>query len=389
MRRVLLSELLLDKPLPWSLYDEHGNLLLREGYVISIPRHLDSLLKRGAYIQATPIASAFIETQSNTSTQAQFAFRASSLPSVQPVFGRAEALAQTLKRLHQHLQTQTLQAALRDIVRSLAHSVMQACADDADALLAAFHLDRQSPYIVIQQLLGCALTEIAARDMGMDAPTRLSLACASLTRDIALLPWQAQLDMQTHRLDANQNALIRVHPIRSAEILQENGVDDPLWLELVRQHHERLDGTGYPHGISGDAMLPGARLLAIADSYAAMVTPRPNREGRLPKDALKALYLQRASLYDEALLRLSVGALTTLPPGTMVRLANDELAVVRSRPKKGEPVELWALYSQNGMPIMTPQRRDASTPAHAITDVLRIEDCRSAALVMKRFWTHS
>lgn len=41
MRRVLLSELLLDKPLPWSLYDEHGNLLLREGYVISIPRHLD------------------------------------------------------------------------------------------------------------------------------------------------------------------------------------------------------------------------------------------------------------------------------------------------------------------------------------------------------------
>ena len=73
----------------------------------------------------------------------------------------------------------------------------------------------------------------------------------------------------------------------------------------------------------------------------------------------------------------------------MVRLANDELAVVRSRPKKGEPMELWALYSQNGMPIMTPQRRDASTPAHAITDVLRIEDCRSAALVMKRFWTHS
>ena len=47
----------------------------------------------------------------------------------------------------------------------------------------------------------------------------------------------------------------------------------------------------------------------------------------------------------------------------MVRLANDELAVVRSRQKKGEAVDLWALYSQNGMPIMTPQRRDASTPA--------------------------
>ena len=389
MRRILQSDLVLDKPLPWSIYDEEGNLLLRQGYVISIPRHISSLLKRGAYVQTLadplhPLPSA----ASVGTSESDYVFRSKALPTAQPVFGRAEALAQTLKRLHAHLQAQSLQTELRTIVRSLAHSLLQACTDDADALLAAFHLDRQSPYLVIQQLLGCVFTEIAARDMGLDPGTRLSLACASLTRDIALLPWQAQLDMQTHGLDAQQNALIRNHPTRSAEILISMGVDDPLWLELVRQHHERIDGSGYPNALRGDAILPGAQLLAIADSYAAMVTPRANRSGKFPKEALKALYLQRAVLYDEALLRLAVGAVTTFPPGTIVRLANDELAVVRTRQKKDQSQDLWALYDRNGMPIMNPSPRNASEPAHAITGVIRVEECRSAALLMKRLWTN-
>lgn len=390
MRRVSLSELALDKPLPWPLYDEQGNLLLREGYVLSIPRHLNSLIERGAYIKTTvAIKSTFDHlARIPLSEDEQFAFRATSIPMVKPVFARAEALSQSLKRLHAHLQAQSLQIELRTVVRSLANSLMQACADDADALLAAFHVDRQFPYLVTQQLLGCALTEIAAREMGLDEPTRLSLACASLTRDIALLPWQSQLDLQTQSLDANQNALIRAHPLRSAEILAEQGVDDPLWLQFVRQHHERLDGSGYPHALRGSAILPGARLLGIADSYAAMVTPRPNRTGQFPKEALKALYLQRASLYDEELLRLSVGTLTTSPPGTMVRLANGELGVIRSRQKKDALPDIWALYDKNGMPIMTPKPRLASDPAHTITGVLRVEECRSAALVMKRLWTN-
>ena len=388
MRRVQQSELALDKPLPWSLYDEHGNLLLRAGYILSIPRHLNSLINRGAYIQTSGQKTPQLFESKATSSVEQFSFRATALPAPQAVFTRAEALAQSLKRLHTHLQAQSLQVELRTIVRSLAHGLIQACEEDADALLAAFHLDRQSPYLVIQQLLGCTLTEIAAREMGIDANTRLSLICAGLTRDIALLPWQAQLDMQTHELDAQQNALIRVHPLRSAEILAAHGVDDLMWLEFVRQHHERIDGSGYPRALQGNAILPGARLLGIADSYSAMVTPRPNRQGKIPKEALKSLYLQRACLYDEDILRVSVGALTTLPPGTIVRLANDELAVVRTRSKKDTPTDLWALYDKNGMPIMNPKPRDASDPAHAITHVLRVEECRSAALVMKRLWTH-
>lgn len=114
MRRVHQSELLLDKPLPWSLYDEGGNLLLRAGYVISIPRHLSSLLKRGAYVQTSVNATpTFVQATPSTDAGSDYVFRSKALLTVQPVFGRAEALAQTLKRLHAHLQAQSLQAELR------------------------------------------------------------------------------------------------------------------------------------------------------------------------------------------------------------------------------------------------------------------------------------
>lgn len=380
MRRILQSDLVLNEPLPWPLYDEDGNLLLREGYVLSIPRHINTLLERGAYAPLPPIEAVEQPTLLLPECNA-------TLSTADPVFVRAERLAMSLKRLHAHLQAATLRTELHPVVLGLGHGILDACQEDADAMLAALHLDRQHPYLVIQQLLGATLVEIAAGELGLDTSERLSLACAALTRDLSLLPMQAQLDQQAGALTPQQAAWVHSHPERSASLLAEMGVKDSVWLELVRQHHERYDGSGYPQGLRGDAILPGARLLAIADSYAAMVTPRPNRAGQFPRDALKALFLDRVRLYDDPLLQLSIKTLTMNPPGTLVRLANGEFAVVRSRKKHNESIDLWSLYDSNGMPILRPQYRDSTDPAHDITGSLRVEDCRSAALVLKRLWT--
>ena len=390
MRKVQPSELILNKPLPCSVYDEHGNLLLREGYVISIPKHINDLVVRGAFTPsppppAPPPKPGAIEDEDKVAPPPSVPPE----PSIQSVFLRAEALAMTLKRLHAHLEAKSLQAELSLVVRSLAHAIMQACNDDADALLAACHLDRQHPYLVVQQLLSTTVAEIAARDLGMDGATRLSLMCAALTHDIALLPVQHKLDSQNGPLDATQQAMMRTHPYRTVEILANMGVKDTLWLEFARQHHERMDGSGYPQGLKGNDILTGSRLLGIADSYAAMVTPRPNRHGQIPQEALKALHQQRGSLYDEGILLQFINTLTVYPPGTLARLADGEIGVIRSRQKKGAPLDLWLLYDRNGMPIMRPQRCDPSAPAYAIKEILRVEECRSANVVMKRLWSQN
>lgn len=393
MRKVMPSELILNQPLSWSIYDGHGNLLLKAGHVISIAKHINNLVVRGAYTEAPLPARRpqAVDPTDPRGTDPVTSFQPGMPPRFHPlsVFTRVDALAMTLQRLHTHLLAGSLQVRLSTVVRSLAHAIMEAGTDNTDALLAACHLDRQHAYLVVQQLLSTALADITARAMGMDDSTRLSLLCAALTRDIALLPVQLQLDKQTTPLDAEQTALLRGHPERTTHLLSSMGVDDPLWLDFVRQHHERLDGSGYPGALQGDAILSGSRVLAITDSYAAMVTPRPNRVGQFPKDALQALHAQRNQRYDEAILQLSAAALTEHPPGTLVRLGNGEVGVIRTRKKvQGQP-DLWLLYNQNGMPSMRPKWCDASDPAYAITSILRVEDCRSADLVIKRLWSQT
>lgn len=393
MRKVMPSELVLNQPLPWSLYDQHGNLLLKAGHVISIPKHINNLVLRGTYTEAPPPQR---KPELVDPTLPRAADPVTHLPTNLPprfhplaIFARLDALAMTLERLHQHLLAQSLPGQLGPVVRSLAHAVMEACTDNTDALIAACHLNRHHAYLVVQQLLSAALTEITARALKMDESTRLSLACAALTRDIALLPIQQQLDQQTTPLSAQQMDLLRAHPERAVAMQSAWGINDPLWLGFIHQHHERLDGSGYPQALQGDAISPGARVLAIADSYAAMVTPRPNRVGQFPQEALRALHAQRDTLYDATLLQHFAQAVTDYPPGTLVRLANGEIGVMRSRKKIDGQPDLWLLYNYSGIPLMRPKRCDAADPSYAITHILRVEECRSASVVMKRLWTQS
>lgn len=379
MQLIRQSDLALNVPLPWPLFDEHGNLLLRKGYVLSIPRHIESLLARGAY-------APFSEENEQNMVRVDTSH---TLQISEPVFARVDAFAQNLKRLHAHVLAKSLQIPLQHLVHLLATEVINACTDDADALLAALHLNRQYPYLVIHQLLGAVLAEMIAREIGMPDDDRLCLVCAGLTRDISMLSMQAQLDQQTSELSPQETALIRIHPEHSLKMLKSFGVTDQLWLNLVSQHHERINGSGYPNGILGNEILKGSKILGITDSYAAMVIPRPNRQGKHPHDAMKDLYLKRNILYDNQLVQITIKTLTMYPPGTLVRLANGELAVVRNRQNNNESLDLWSIYDSRDMPIMRPERRDSNLAANEIVALLRVEECRSAELVLKRLWMTS
>lgn len=268
----------------------------------------------------------------------------------------------------------------------MAQGLLDACEADPDAVLAALHLERQQPYLAIQQLLGATLVDLTAQASGMDSAARMTLACAALTRDLGLLPIQAQLDQQAQLLSPEQKQLVQSHPERSVQMLCALGVSDPEWLAIVRQHHERAHGSGYPQQLRGPDILWGARLLSIADSYGAMVTPRSNRKGLLPRDALKTLFIERMRLYDDALVQLAIKTLTMHPPGSLARLSSGELVVVRSRRSVQEEMDLWCLYDRHGMPMAQPRVLDTLQDPKNIARAVRIEECRSVARTLRRLW---
>lgn len=383
MRQININELALNEPLPWTVYDGYGNLLLREGYVLSVPRHIDSLLARGAYVkvQEPQVESAdevVVEQMPNQMRLAE---------AREPVFARATRLANSLERLHSDVRAGRLRGEMRRLVEGMAHVIGLACEHDADALLAALHTNRQHPYLVVQQLLGAAITEIVAREAQVDDVTRTAWVCAALTRDVGLVEVQHALDQQTTPLTGDQRMVVHHHPEHAVSMLEQMGVTDSLWLQVVSQHQERNDGSGYPKSLRQSEILDGAKLLAIADSYAAMVTPRANRVAKLPHEAMKVLHEARDTAYEQVWVPRVIKSLTMFPPGSVVQLANGEKAVVRARATSLQTLEVWSFFNAQSQLLDTPLPRATTDASYAVVRPLALTALGDAAHRVASLWS--
>ena len=99
---------------------------------------------------------------------------------------------------------------------------------------------------------------------------------AALIHDVGKIAVPAEILAKPTRLSVTEFELVKSHAAAANEILAPIDFGGPV-AEIVAQHHERLDGSGYPQGLSGEEILPGARVLAVADVVEAMITHRPYR----------------------------------------------------------------------------------------------------------------
>jgi PAS domain S-box-containing protein len=144
-------------------------------------------------------------------------------------------------------------------------------------------------------------------EMGLDASAIEGIRVAGYVHDVGKIGVPAELLAKPTRLTATEFELIKDHARQSHEILK--GIEFP-WpvAQIALQHHERLDGSGYPSGLKGDAIIPEARLLSVADVVEAMATHRPYRAAIGIDKALAEIERGRGKLYDpvvvDACLRL-------------------------------------------------------------------------------------
>jgi HD-GYP domain-containing protein (c-di-GMP phosphodiesterase class II) len=109
-----------------------------------------------------------------------------------------------------------------------------------------------------------------------------------------------------------ERAIIERHASAGADLLKD--VEFP-WdvLPMIRHHHERWDGAGYPDGLSGEALPISARILCVADVYDALTTHRPYRAAYTPQQALEAMRADRGRVFDPDVLDLFARILESLP----------------------------------------------------------------------------
>jgi HD-GYP domain-containing protein (c-di-GMP phosphodiesterase class II) len=363
------------EPLRRPVYDRHGVLLLRQGELVCSEAQKKGLLQRG-----------FQREIDETARERRAGERLRETCN-EGMFGRIGALAVALHRLHAELLGEHPGSDLASRTASIAGSLQAAIDEDADAVLAAMQIDAHEDGFVERHLHVAVLCELIGRSLGHPPARRRSLACAALTYDIGLAVLHEVLDAQTAPLSAEQRSELQAHPQRSIELLQAAGVDDPQWLDAVRQHHERLDGSGYPGHLNETTIGPCARMLAIADIYTAMIRPRAHRHAVQARIALRDIFLERGRQVDEDLAAVFIKELGIYPPGSFVRLRNGEIAVVTRRRADAAHPALRCVVARDGTPIARPGPRDCAEPETAIVEVVETTSFRCVLGGIERLWS--
>lgn len=354
--------------LPWPVYDQEGNLLLRKGYVLSNEEQICSLVARGLYFETSAVLvheGIDMEPIKVTLNKRMHDLR-----------NRLYQIFHQLIKLPNHTQP------IEPRIRNFALDIRDLCHCDGDAAIAAVHLFLQDNYQLDHPMHAAFLVELLGKQAERPESERLSLICAALTHDIGIAHIQQLIDEQKGPLSHQQWERVKEHPLRSVAILEQHGIDDPVWLSAVRHHHERLDGTGYPDQLVGDANPIPARILAIADTYSAMVRPRAYRDAIGNRKTLQTLFLDRGAKVDAELTKLLVSTFSIYPPGTLLRLDNGEIALsVRRGSKASEPL-IYNVITATGALLVEPKPVQVSQ----VKEVVPIQRFRSVLSIVEGFY---
>lgn len=214
-------------------------------------------------------------------------------------------------------------AAVEPIVDSVLRS--------ADAMFWLNALRKRDAYAYSHAINCGTLAAAFGRHLGFPAEMLLELASGGLLLDIGKAQLPVELLSLPGALDSEQIAQVRQHVELSLRIAEDSGIGNPAAYEMIRTHHERCDGSGYPDGLRDVGIPLFGRMAAIIDSFDAMTSERPHARAIARHDALQQIYRCRDTLFQGELVEQFIGCLGVYPTGSLVELSSGEVAVVMAQ----------------------------------------------------------
>jgi PAS domain S-box-containing protein/putative nucleotidyltransferase with HDIG domain len=193
--------------------------------------------------------------------------------------------------IHDITKHKEVETELRDTLGKLREAMN--ATTQAIAMIAEY----RDPYTAGHQRRVADLGRAIAAEMGLSQEQIDAVRMAGLLHDIGKISIPAEILTKPTKLTETEFKLIKEHPQVAFDILKSIVFPWPI-ADIIYQHHERIDGSGYPRGLKGEDILIEAKVLAIADVVEAMITHRPYREARKLEDALREISTNRGILYD-------------------------------------------------------------------------------------------
>ncbi len=226
------------------------------------------------------------------------------------IWGRAAPLFDTKGQVVGAIES------VRDITdRKMAEEELKRSNDRLEAIFSgtvsalAVTTEKRDQYTAGHQHRVATLACAIAREMSLSKQKIHDINIAGTLHDIGKLYVPLEILNQTGKLSEIEKLFIKTHPAAGYDIVKSIPFDGPI-AEIILQHHERMDGTGYPRGLAGDEILLESRILSVADVVEAMASHRPYRPALGIDKALGEIQKNAGKLYDENVVKACVLLIT-------------------------------------------------------------------------------
>lgn len=209
------------------------------------------------------------------------------------------------------------------LVAEIAESVLR----NPGALISLARLKTTDDYTYMHSVAVCALMVALARSMGMDEAGCREAGMAGLLHDIGKAVVPPDILNKPGKLTDAEFEKVKCHPERGHDLLIKGRAASAAVLDVCLHHHEKIDGSGYPHRLQGDSISMLARMGAVCDVYDAITSNRPYKRGWDPAESVAKMISWKGH-FDQAVLAAFIKTLGIYPIGALLKLRSGRLAVV-------------------------------------------------------------
>lgn len=228
------------------------------------------------------------------------------------------------------------QKADLDNLHDLSLDIVDSVIESPNALSCLALLNRSDEYLMEHSLNCATLLTMFAKHLNYDSEITEQLSFAGLLMDVGMANVPDDITHKVGKLTKNELDIISTHVDVGLDIVERCGEVSDIVRDIIFNHHERLDGSGYPDNKTEEQLNDYVRMAAIVDCYDAMTSPRPYREAVPATTALKKLLVDKT--LDQTLVQKFIQCLGVHPVGSVVKLDNNRLAIV-VRANKKDPLK--------------------------------------------------
>ena len=200
-----------------------------------------------------------------------------------------------------------------------------------DAMLCLARIRAKDAYLMEHSMNVAILLANFGRYLGLERNVLKELTLGGLLHDVGKIMTPDEVLNKPGKLTDEEFGVMRQHVVHSYDILSNTAGITPTMLEVAANHHERLDGTGYPQRLKGEQLSLYTRMSGIVDVYDAVTADRVYKQGMQPTQAFRILLKGIDQHFDAELVTKFIKCMGVYPVGTLVQLSNQRLAVVMQR----------------------------------------------------------